>query len=129
MIVRLAKRSPDGGAPYRAADVAFGLQSLRDEVTSRVSTLAQRGALDAGNGDVLDAWLDRQRTAWHARLDAERTTTVAAVGQSIGDLESRWLEADLGAQAADAEVEQTRRALARVTEEMFEDRGANPGRR
>ncbi|MGY1805036.1 hypothetical protein ACI78T_17275 [Blastococcus sp. SYSU D00922] len=129
MIDRFATRTPDGAAPYRSADVASELQALRDEVSSRVSALAQRGALDAGNGDVLDAWLERQRTAWHARLSAERTTTVAAVRGSMSDLESRALEADLAAKAADAEVQETERAVGRVTDGLFDDRGATSGQR
>jgi hypothetical protein len=124
-----ALRRPHGAAPYRPGDVASELTALRDQVTDRVAALAQRGALDAGNGDVLDAWLERQRNAWHARLDAERTTTVAAAQRRIGELESRFVETDLAAQAAVAEVDDTRTALARVADGLFHDGGANSAHR
>lgn len=109
--------------PEQTMDVATELRPLRDEVAGRVTALAQRGAVDAGNGDVLDAWLDRQRTSWHARLEAERTAAVTAVQHRIGDVESQALDADLAAASAAQEVADTERAIDALAEEIFRPAG------
>jgi|tagenome__1003787_1003787.scaffolds.fasta_scaffold20960890_2 hypothetical protein len=86
-------------------------QAARDAVNKAIAEMDQKGALDAGNGDVLDAWLDRLAPQWHAHLvmtaaDAEATAQLAAAEyEAAAVLHRRRLE------AAAAERDRTQRLL------------------
>lgn len=105
----------DGGALLRPIDppVASRLSpaKARDAVHEAVSELAPTGALDAGTGDVLDAWIERLRPQWlahHAMVGADRE---AGAQLAAGEYEARAAEARHRADAARARRDATRRVL------------------
>src|SRR3712207_7103175 len=53
------------------------------------TTLFRSGSLDAGNGDVLDAWLEGLRTKRRAHVLAERNQRIAAAQAEVNDLEGK----------------------------------------
>src|SRR4051794_5366633 len=57
-------------------------EDARDAVNKVVTELHAKGALDAGNGDVLDGWLDAVHPQWrgHATLSATQHAGVAPPG-------------------------------------------------
>jgi hypothetical protein len=85
--------------------------SAREFVTAQVQHLASTGALDAGNGDVLDAWLEGVRHQSHARYAIERTERVAAAQREAVRLEADVVVAEHRAAAAVEELEHTKRLL------------------
>ena len=56
----------------------LAVREARDAVYKVVTEMNQRGALDAGNGDVLDAWIDSLRPQWIAHHVMASTDSEAA---------------------------------------------------
>lgn len=86
-------------------------QAARDAVNKAIAEMDQKGALDAGNGDVLDAWLDQLAPQWHAHdvmaaADAEATAQLAA-----GEYEALATYRRERADAARAERDRVQRLL------------------
>jgi hypothetical protein len=93
----------------------------RDAVNKVVTEMYEKGALDAGNGDVLDAWLDSVRPQWIAHHVAAGTESQAAAQLAAGELEAVAAAARHRADAAKAERDGTQRQLA-----IFEQRLVEP---
>jgi hypothetical protein len=98
-------------------------QAARDAVNKAIAEMDQKGALDAGNGDVLDAWLDRLAPQWHAHLvmtaaDAEATAQLAAAEyEAAAVLHRRRVE------AATAERDRVQRLLELQERELLASHG------
>lgn len=105
--------------PEAGSAVTAELSAARDEVTARVRGLAERGALDAGNGDVLDGWLERLRASLRARIEVQRGTAVSVARAERGELGARVVEAERAALAAGNEADETERALDVLRDELF----------
>jgi hypothetical protein len=101
------------------ASVLDEVRSSREPVAGRVATMAQTGALDSGNGDALDAWLERLRATWRARLADERARSVAAAEARLEDLRAEALRTRMAAEASAAEVADTRRAVELAREDIL----------
>ncbi|MGY1680678.1 hypothetical protein [Geodermatophilus sp. SYSU D01176] len=83
----------------------------RDEVVAQVAALAQAGALDAGNGDVLDGWLEGLRTKQRAQVLTDRTERIAAAQAEVSRLEAEAEEARFAADVVAERLDRTRREL------------------
>ncbi|MGY1712596.1 hypothetical protein ACI8AC_24110 [Geodermatophilus sp. SYSU D00758] len=86
-------------------------QTTRERVIERIARMHEAGALDAGNGDVLDAWLEGVRSKRHAYIAAERTRRVVAAEQDVRRLEAEAVVAEQRAQAAADELAHTERLV------------------
>jgi hypothetical protein len=102
-------------SPRMPADMA------RDAVNKVVTELHQKGALDAGNGDVLDPWLDSLRPQWIAHHVVAGAESEAEAHLAAGELEAAAAGARHPAEAAKAERDDTQRVLA-----IFEQRLVTP---
>jgi hypothetical protein len=102
-------------SPRMPADMA------RDAVNKVVSEMHEKGALDAGNGDVLDPWLDSLRPQWIAHHVAAGAESEAAALRAAGELEAAAAAARHRADAAKAARDDTQRKLA-----IFEQRLVAP---
>jgi hypothetical protein len=107
--------APLGGASGVLVDV----RTAREQVVDRVASMTRTGALDAGNGDALDAWLERLRATWRARLADERARSVAAAEAGLERLRADALRTRMSAEAATAEVEDTRTAVGFARNDVF----------
>lgn len=96
------------------------VHGARDHVLDRVAQLAASGALDAGNGDVMDAYLERLRQKWHAHHATRRSERVAAAEERLGGLESNAAQAQQRARAAADELRHTRRLLDEYERQFLE---------
>ncbi len=125
MIRRWFRRRRTASAVPVAAPVPGGSGVLaevrrgRELVTWRVASMAQTGALDAGNGDALDGWLERLRASWRARLADERARAVADAERSLVGLRAEALRTRMSAEAATAEVQDTTSAVDLAREDIF----------
>jgi hypothetical protein len=93
----------------------------RDAVNRVVTEMHEKGALDSGNGDVLDPWLDSLRPQWIAHHVAAGAESEAAAHQAAGELEAAAAAARHRADAAQAARNDTQRKLA-----IFEQRLVAP---
>jgi hypothetical protein len=123
--------------PPRAATVLPALDGgpsrdvhgARAYVVDRVAQLASVGALDAGNGDVLDAWLERLREKWHAHHATERSQRVAAAESDLGGLEAAAVMAQQRADAAAEDLQHTRRLIDAYERQFLEPVESRPNDR
>src|SRR3954447_6595620 len=60
-------------------------EAARDAVNKVVTELHGKGALDAGNGDVLDGWLDALHPQWRAHSTMSATEHAGVAQLAIGD--------------------------------------------
>ena len=118
---------PPSTSPSLASFLGLTGPSTEDFVRSRVAELAQAGSLDAANGDVLDAWLDRLRSEWHAQCAVERTERIAAADREVGRLEAESLAAKRRADAAAAELDRTEKFVAVAERSVLEPAEAVAG--
>ncbi|MGY1703498.1 hypothetical protein ACI79C_02900 [Geodermatophilus sp. SYSU D00697] len=96
------------------------LRGARDQVVAHVAQLAQAGSLDAGNGDVMDAWLEGLRREMHARRASERTNSAAAAQGRVAELEAEVLKTRKLSDAATAAVEDAERELTAAKRRVLE---------
>jgi hypothetical protein len=87
-------------------------QVARDAVNKAVTELHAAGALDAGNGDVLDGWLDALHPQWSAHATMSATEHAGVAQLVTGDYEAAAVAARQRAEAARAELEHTERLAA-----------------
>src|SRR5687768_11411763 len=93
------------------------IHAARDAVHKAVVEMNQRGALDAGNGDVLDAWIDSLRPQWIAHHIMESADGEAAAQLAVGEYEAAAAAARARAQAAKQRRAHTERLMS-----VFEQR-------
>ncbi len=106
------KRHRRPGAPVDVRLPFLAPRTNRDDVVAQVAALARAGSLDAGNGDVLDAWLEGLRTKRRAHVLAERTERIAAAQAKVNDLEGKAAKARYEADVVAEQLDRTRRELA-----------------
>jgi hypothetical protein len=97
------------------------ITQARDAVYKVVTELNERGALDAGNGDVLDAWIDRLRPQWLAHHVMVSAEAEAAAQLVAGKYETAVEEARGKAELARSERDHTQRLV-----EIYEERLLTP---
>jgi hypothetical protein len=97
------------------------VREARDAVHKAVTEMNQRGALDAGNGDVLDAWIDSLRPQWIAHHVMASTDGEAAAQLAVGEYEAAAAAARARAEAKQEERDHTQRLLT-----IFEQRLVTP---
>ncbi|GAB3358898.1 hypothetical protein [Modestobacter lapidis] len=85
--------------------------AARDAVHKAVTELHATGALDAGNADVLDGWLDSLRPQWHAHAAMAATEQAAVAQQVLGESDAAAVAARERAEAAKAELGHTERLV------------------
>jgi hypothetical protein len=97
------------------------VRDARDAVYKAVTEMNARGALDAGNGDVLDAWIDSLRPQWIAHHVMASTDSEAAAQLAVGEYEAAAAAARARAEAKKEERDHTQRLLT-----IFEQRLVAP---
>jgi hypothetical protein len=97
------------------------VREARDAVHKAVTEMNDRGALDAGNGDVLDAWIDSLRPQWIAHHVMASTDSEAAAQLAVGEYEAAAAAAQVRADAKKGERDHTQRLLT-----IFEQRLVAP---
>lgn len=98
----------------------------RDGVRHAITEMYEKGALDAGNGDVLDAWIDRLKPQWQAHLVMVSADREAAAQLAAGEYEAEAVAARERAQAAKAEQAETEDLLAVFQQQLVAPRQAEP---
>jgi hypothetical protein len=104
-------------------------KKARIVVDKTVSTMHGTGGVDAGNGDVLDPWLDSLRPQWIAHHIASSADREAAATLAAGEYEARATAARQRAAAAQAERATTQRLVDVVERRLTdspEDAGPSP---
>ncbi|MCU1613503.1 MAG: hypothetical protein JWO98_1043 [Frankiales bacterium] len=96
-------------------------EMARNAVHKAVTEMHRTGALDAGNGDVLDPWLDSLRPQWIAHHVASSADREAAAKLAAGEYEAKATAARQRADAAKAERASTQRLV-----DIFEQRLIEP---
>ncbi len=86
-------------------------EGARDAVHKAVTELHATGALDAGNADVLDGWLDALAPQWHAHAAMAGTEQAAVAQQVVGESEAAVVAARQRLDAAQAELASTERLV------------------
>jgi hypothetical protein len=86
-------------------------EAARDAVNKVVTELHAKGALDAGNGDVLDGWLDALHPQWQAHATMAGTEHAAVAQLATGDHEAAAVGARQRADAARTELERAERLV------------------
>ncbi len=104
-------------------------RTVRDDVVAQVAALAQAGSLDAGNGDVLDGWLEGLRHKRRAHVLAERTERVTAARRDVSRLQAAEVVAEQRAGSAAAELRHTERLITVFEKRIVEPAEAEPGER
>jgi hypothetical protein len=117
------------GAPVDVRLPFLAPRNNRDDVVAQIAALAQAGSLDAGNGDVLDGWLEGLRTKRRAHVLAERTERIAAAQAEVSRLEAAEVVAEQRAESAAAELQHTERLIAVLEKRIVEPAEAEPGER
>jgi hypothetical protein len=116
--------SGDGGSLLRPLNpplpprVSSG--KTREAVRRHVTGLAGAGSLDAGNGDVLDRWLDSLRPQWLAHHAVDSTERTAVAAHLTGRYEAEAAAARQRAQHAAAERDHTQRLVAVYERQLLE---------
>jgi len=95
-------------------------KKARDAVSKAVLELARTRAMDAGNGDVLDPWLDSLRPQWMAHHVASSADRDAAAKLAAGEYEARATAARQRADAAKAQRADTQRLVEIVERRLLE---------
>lgn len=102
---------PDSLSPidYTMPAMDPNIGDARLTVTQVIGDLAERGALDAGTGDVLDHWIDTQLEEWLRLVDAQaedrRKTMARLLTQHVDNLVAGVaVLAELRTSFADAEA-------------------------
>ena len=104
--------------------------AARDAVRKVVTELHATGALDAGNAEVVDGWLDSLRPQWHAHARMAATEQAASAQQVAGEAEAGALAARQRAEAAQAELAHTERLVAAYEQALLPGEGPEqPDRR
>ena len=102
----------------------------RDAVNKVVTELHATGALDAGNADVLDGWIDSLRPQWRAHATMASTEHQAVTQLVVGDAEAAAVAARQRAADARADVEHTERLIGAFEGALLPDNApAHPDRR
>jgi hypothetical protein len=102
----------------------------RDAVNKVVTELHGKGALDAGNPDVLDGWIDSLRPQWQAHSTMASTEHDAVAQLVVGDAEAAAAAARQRAWDARADVEHTQRLISAFEGALLPDNGPEaPDRR
>jgi len=83
----------------------------RDAVYKAITEMAMTGSLDAGNGDVLDAWLDRLKPQWLAHHLMAGAELEASAQHVAGEYEAAAVAARRRAEAAAARRDDSQRLL------------------
>jgi uncharacterized membrane protein len=99
----------------------LAVRDARDAVHKAVTEMNERGSLDAGNGDVLDAWIDSLRPQWIAHHVMAGTDSEAAAQLAVGEYEAAAAAARARAEARKEERDHTQRLLG-----IFEQRLVKP---
>ena len=123
------KRHRRPGAPVDVRLPSLAPRTNRDDVVAQVAALAHAGSLDAGNGDVLDAWLEGLRIKRRTHVLAERTERIAAAQRDVSRLEAAEVVAGQRARSAAAELQHTERLIAVLEKRIVEPAEAEPGDR
>jgi hypothetical protein len=97
-------------------------KKARNAVNKAVVELARKHAMDAGNGDVLDPWLDSLRPQWIAHHVMGSTDRDAAAQLAAGQYGAQATAARQRADAAKTERAHTQRLV-----DVFESRLIEPG--
>lgn len=95
-------------------------KKARIAVDKAVTKLHGTGAVDAGNGDVLDPWLDSLQPQWNAHHVASSANREAAAKLAAGQYEARAAAARQRAVAALAERADTQRLVDVVERRLIE---------
>jgi hypothetical protein len=107
--------SGDGGSLLRPLNPPLpprvGSGKTREAVQRHVTQLSQAGSLDAGNADVLDAWLDSLRPQWLAHHAVDSTERTAVAAHLAGRYEAEWVAARQRADHAADERDHTQRLV------------------
>jgi hypothetical protein len=110
-----ADDTADGSVLRRPVDPALpprlSAGAARDAVHKVVTELHARGALDAGNGDVVDGWLDALHPQWRAHATMSATEHAGLAQLAAGDYEAAAVAARQRADAAEAELAHTGRLV------------------
>ena len=106
-------RSTDDGWSFRhpsdpPLSPRLSVREARDAVYKAVTEMNQRGALDAGNGDVLDAWIDSLRPQWIAHHVMASADSEAAAQLAVGEYEAAAAAARAARRATKGERDHTR---------------------
>jgi hypothetical protein len=119
------RRPLDPSLPPRLSAV-----DSRDAVHKVVTELHATGALDAGNADVLDGWIDTLRPQWQAHSSMAGTEHEAVTQLVVGDGEAAAVAAGQRAVDARADVEHTQRLINAFEAALLPDNGPEqPDRR
>lgn len=95
-------------------------KKARRAVNKAVTEMRAAAALDAGNGDVLDPWLDSLRPQWLAHHVASTADREAAAKLAAGEYEARATAARRRAEAAQVERAETQRLVEIVERRLLE---------
>jgi hypothetical protein len=102
----------------------------RDAVNKVVTELHGKGALDAGNPDVLDGWIDSLGPQWRAHSTMASTEHDAVTQLVVGDAEAAAVAARQRAVDARADVDHTQRLIGAFEAALLPDNGPEqPDRR
>ncbi|WP_448616257.1 hypothetical protein [Modestobacter sp. URMC 112] len=120
-------RRPGDDAPHRPAHPQLpprlSAVDAREAVRKAVTELHATGALDAGNADVLDGWLDSLRPQWHAHQTLDGTEQAAVAERGVGTAEAAAVAARQRAAVAQAELAHTERLVAAYERALLPDTG------
>lgn len=103
-----------------------GHDQVRDELARRVAELAAAGALDAGNGDVLDAWIETLEPQWRAHHAVDSTEREALARLNTGRAEAALAAAQQRADAARARLQDAVRLLEQIEPRVLVRTEASP---
>lgn len=99
----------------------MSVREARDAVYKVVTETNERGALDAGNGDAFDAWIDSLRPQWIAHHVMSGADGEAAAQLAAGEYAASAAAARQRAEAMKAERDHTRRLV-----DIYEQRLLSP---
>jgi hypothetical protein len=121
----ILRRPIDPALPPR-----LSAEAARDAVNKVVTELHAKGAVDAGNGDVLDGWLDAMHPQWQAHATMAGTEHAALAQLACGDHEAAAVSGRQRAVAARAELERTERLVSAYEQALLPgDAPEQPDRR
>lgn len=119
------RRPPHPDLPPRLSPA-----QARDAVHKVVTELHATGAVDAGNAEVIDGWLDSLSPQWHAHARTAATEQAAFAQQVVGESEAAALAARQRADAARAELAHTERLVTAYEQALLPSDGREqPDRR
>jgi hypothetical protein len=122
--------SGDGGSLLRPLNPPLpprtGSGKTREAVQRHVTGLAGTGALDSGNGDVLDSWLDSLRPQWLAHHAVDSTERAAVAQHLAGRYQAEAVAARRRAEHAAADRDHAERLVAVFERQLLEAREDMP---